>query len=319
MLHPLPRFHSEHGARCWTGSLLVVLLAALWPGSARAEHLVTFDVPRQGAAYTIKVHPDLITVLHFPAEVDVAYCIQKPAPALVERHPRAVSIQMKPGVQHASVNVVTRAFPVAVLAEVVERPEDAHLMVQFRDVDLDREFEGRVRLEVERQMLHREAALERERARLDQDRGRFDEVVDDVALRRMADGIRVQHRVTQVDERTRKGHAVLRVERTLWIGRNAYIVFSLQNRAARPYRIEAVTLHAAGSERSGIVSFPDGKPAAERGILGTVPARSQHTGVVVLRDAERWRGETVAVNVVEEHEKGTTRHPSLAVSFLLNK
>lgn len=319
MLHQLRRFPSEHRIHRVAGSLLVMLLAVLWSSGVRAEQLVTFDVPRQGAAYTIKVHPDLITVLHFPAEVEIAYCIQKPAPAMVERHPRAVAIQMKPGVQHASVNVVTRAFPVAVLAEVVDRPEDAHLMVQFRDVDLDREFESRVRLEVERQMLHREATLERERAQLEQERTRFHDVVDDAALRIVADGIRVQHRVSDVDQRTRKDHAVLRVERTVWVGRNAFVVFSLQNRAARPYRLEALTLHVASSERSSIVSFPDGKRAAARGIIGIVPARGQHTGVAVLRDAENWIGETVSVNAVEEHEKGTTRRPPLSVSFLLQK
>jgi hypothetical protein len=319
MLPPLHRFPGEQRTHGLAGSLLVLLLVALWPSRARAEHLVTFDVPRQGAAYTIKVHPDLITVLHFPAEVEIAYCIQKPAPALVERHPRAVAIQMKPGVQHASVNVVTRAFPVAVLAEVVERPEDAHLMVQFRDVDLEREFESRVRLEVERQMLHQEAALEKERGQLEQDRLRFHDVVDEAVLARVAQGIRVQHRVTHVDERTRRGHAVLRVERVVWIGRNAYLVFSLQNRAVRPYRLEAVTLYVAGSEQASVVSFPDGERAVGRGIAGVVPARAQHTGVVVLRDAERWIGETVSVHAVEEHQKGTARNPSLAVSFLLQK
>jgi hypothetical protein len=43
------------------------------------------------------------------------------------------------------------------------------------------------------------------------------------------------------------------------------------------------------------------------------------TGVVVLRDAERWIGETVSVQAVEEHQKGAARNPSLAVSFLLHK
>lgn len=319
MLPPLHRFPREQRAHALAGCLFVLFLVALWPDRARAGHLVTFDVPRQGAAYTIKVHPDLITVLHFPAEVEVAYCIQKPAPALVEQHPRAVAIQMKPGVQHASVNVVTTAFPVAILAEVVERPEDAHLMVQFRDVDLEREFESRVRLEVERQMLHREAALEKERGQLEHDRLRFHDVVDDAVLARVAQGVRAQHRITGVDERTRQGHAVLRVERVVWIGRNGYIVFSLQNRAVRPYRLEAVTLHVAGSEQPSVVSFPDGEHAAGRGIAGVVPTRVQHTGVVVLRDAERWIGETVSVQVVEEHQKGTARNPPLAVSFLLRK
>lgn len=318
MLHRSPRSHGESRPPGLAGSLGLLLLLVL-PRLAHAESLVTFDVPRQGGAYTVKVHPDVITVLHFPAQVEVAYCIQDPAPALVERHPRVVTIHPGRRMQHASVNVVTAAFPVAVLAEVVERPEDAHLMVQFRDRDLERELESRVRLEVERQMLPREAALARARAALEAERARFRDVVDQAALRRMADGIRARHRVVTVDAWARKQHAILRAERTVWVGADAFVVFSIQNRASAALGLRRVTVHAGGQEHAGMVSFPGAKPDAARGLAGTVAPRERATGVIVLRDAARWAGELVSVHALPQHAQGQRAALPLTASFVLRQ
>lgn len=312
MSHRSPRSPDEFRTPGLTRVLgLGLLLLLALPRLVLAESLVSFDVPRQGGAYTVKVHPDVITVLHFPAQVEVAYCIQDPAPALVERHPRVVTIHPGRRMQHASVNVVTTAFPVALLAEVVERPEDAHLMVQFRDRDLERELETRVRLEVERQMLPREAALDRARAALEAERARFHEEVDEAALRRVADGIRARHRVVNVEAWTRKQHAVLRVERAVWVGADAYIVFSIQNRASTAFGLRSVTVHAGGQERPGLVSFPETEP----GLAGTVPPRERATGVIVLHRAARWAGELISVHALPQHAQGAGL--PLAASFML--
>lgn len=53
------------------------------PDDARS---LTFDVPPEGGAYTIDVHPQILTVLHFPAEVRVAYCLDGPGHAEITHH-----------------------------------------------------------------------------------------------------------------------------------------------------------------------------------------------------------------------------------------
>lgn len=326
-MRPDPRSWSSHRQRpsvaahrrCARGSFVAIcmLLLSLHGGSGWAAPIAKFDVPRQGGAYVVKVHPDVLTAFYFPADIIAAYCIQQPAPMVVKQHAQSVTVQPLPGMTHASVNVSTKRFRVGILLEVVDRPEDATLQAEFRDLDLAREFESRVQLEVDRRMLHREDALKRDRAELTQQKTSHDQIVEDTAVQRVADGIRTHHRILGVTGQARKAFVVLRVVRVVWLGPDAYVVFSIQNRRTSPYRLGAVALQVDAQERTGAVSFPGGQDAAQRGIVGIVPAKDQQTGVVVLRDAARWVGETVAVHALEDHETDAGTGLPLTASFVL--
>ena len=301
------------------GSLGVLVLLALLQRQVHAQTLLKFDVPRQGGAYTVKVHPDVLTVLYFQGKVQMAYCLQNPAPLEVEQHTHSVTVRPLPGTQHGSVNVQTNAFPVGILFELVDRPEDAALQVEFRDRDLDREFEARVQLEVERRMLERERALEKREAALQVSKARFSQIVADTAVQRVADGIRTHHGVVALDEGARKEHVVLRVERVVWLGADAYVFFSLENRRPTAYRLGDLTLRVGAQERTGAVSFPDRENAARRGIVGIVPAHDTQAGVVVLRDAAGWLGEMVSLHAVEDRAQGAKAGLPLTASFFLHQ
>jgi hypothetical protein len=299
--------------------MLLQLCLHLCAGAAWAGQIVHFDVPRQGGAYVVKGHPDVLTVFHFPGEVLVAYSVQQPATMVVKQHAQTVTVQPLPGVQHASINISSKPFRVSILIEVVDRPEDATLQVELHDLDLAREFESRVQLETERRMLGRERALEKREAAIEADQGRLQQLVEETAIQRVADGIRTHHGVVTLDEGARKELVVLRVERVVWLGADAYVLFSLQNRRPTAYRLGAVALRVGALERTGAVSFPDAENAAQRGIIGIVPAHGTQTGVVVLRDAAGWLGETVSVHIVEDRARGTKAGLPLTASFFLHQ
>ncbi len=123
------------------------------PDAARS---LTIDVPPEGGAYTIDVHPQVLTVLHFPAEVRVAYCLDGPGHAEITHHQHSVTVRPDRRARHAGINVTTASNHVGVLLRVVDKPEDAVLQVHFRDQDVAAEIERRV-----------SAAIEQRRAELE--------------------------------------------------------------------------------------------------------------------------------------------------------
>jgi hypothetical protein len=153
MLYRTPRFPGNHHdafRSSWyprlAGSLGVVCFLVLAPRLVSAEPFQTIDVPAHGGAYMIDVNPDVLTVLHFPAEIQSAYSVQQPPTMVMEKHARSVTVQPLPGAKYASVNVQTAAFPVGLLLRVVARPADAAVQVDFRPLDFEREIERRTEL-----------------------------------------------------------------------------------------------------------------------------------------------------------------------------
>lgn len=299
---PAPQFCSKHRFRRMPAphrgplaGLGVLLLVTLLSRPVHAQKVVKFDVPRQGGAFVVKGNPDVLTVLSFPGKVQIAYCMQKPAPLEVEQHTHSITVRPRPGTRYASVNVLTDAFPVAILFEVVDRPEDAALQVEFRDLDLDRAFESRVQLEVERRMRGREKALEKREAALEAKEERFQQVVREEGSLHVAQQLLARHRAQRITRAERTHAAVFRVSKVVWIGDDAYVFFSVQNRGAQRHEIRAVTLRAGAAERAGPLAFsPSAAPGDSDAVAIIMPREEEH-GVLVIWDAHKWRGELVTL------------------------
>jgi hypothetical protein len=305
---------------------LAVLLALLFGHGAlaRADQVRTILVPREGGAYTIEVHPDVLTVLYFPAEVIGAYSIQEPPQMILAQHARTVTVQPRPGVRHATAAVATEAFRVGLLFQVVEHPEQAVIQVDFRPLAFEQEIERRAAHLAEQRWQEAEVALERERAALAQARAelarreaRLQALIQEAALEHIAEGLRTHHRSVSVASGARLQHVAMRIRRVVWIGANAYIWFAIENRRRTPYLLDAVELSAAGLEQPTHVSFPAPPDAAARGILGVVPARDRQHGVAVLRDASAWIGETITIRVSARQVDAPADAAPLSASFIL--
>jgi hypothetical protein len=281
--------------------------------TARAAQAVKIDVPRQGGAYTVDVHPDVLTVMFFQSDIVIAYSVQDPPDVVVKQHGQSLTVQPKPGVKHGSINIKTKAFTVGVLLRVVERAENAAIQVEFRDRDLERDIAARVDLEVQKRMLALQGELDRGREALERDREALQALVREKAAHRIADGLRQRHRVLKIERGARNEHAILRVDRVVWVGPDAYFLFSIENRRAHFYKLALVQLQVEGESVAEAISFPESKAAAQQGLFGFVAPRTRSQGVALLPDAHLWKGKTVALTALD----GQTRQQPLTVTVSL--
>ena len=298
------------------------LVAAVWvllavtlvgsPGHAdrASEPARTIDVPEHGGAYVVAVHPSVLTVLHFPARVRVAYAMQRePAPIQIEKHARSVTVQPTPGVAYGSLTVDTELFSVGILLRSVAHPEDADVLVAFRPLQLERELARRVEVELEHRWLdaqtelaEQRAALALKRRALAEDSARLRARVRDAAMQRLAEGVRDRHASIPGAGLARRAHVLMRLERVVWIGDDAFVRFSMHNRRAAPVSIVEAALRVGGVTRADGVAFAKPEDAPAAGLLGFIPPGERHRGVIGLRNAADWRGKRIALDVVTASE-----------------
>lgn len=293
------------------------------PGTG-ATAMRVIDVPPHGGAYTVDVHPDVLTVLDFPARIERAYSMQQPPAMVMEKHERAVTVMPLPHVQYANVVIETGAFPVSILLRVVARPEDATAQVQFRPLQFEREIERRAAIEIEQRWAGARAELERERAEIARGKAELAAkearrlaLVREAALQTVADGLRARHRMVPVSSGARHEHVSLRVHRVDWIGDDAFVVFTVENRRRGSCLLDDVRLRVSGMERPTAVSFPAPEATEERGAIGVVLSGDRERGVAVLRDAARWVGESVALQVWARDADASAAVAPLVASFVL--
>ncbi len=284
----------------------------------------TIDVPPHGGAYTIDVHPDVLTVLDFPARIERAYSMQQPPAMVMDKHERAVTVTPLPHVDYANVVIETGAFPVSILLRVVARPEDATAQVHFRPLQFEQEIARRAEIEIQRRWADAGAELDRERA--DIARGKAElaakearrlALMRETAVQMVADGLRARHRMVPVSSGARQQHVALHVHRVNWIGDDAFVVFTVENRRRGSCLLDDVRLRVSGLERPAMVSFPAPEATEERGALGVVLSGDRERGVAVLRNAALWVGETVALQVWTRDADAPATVAPLVASFVL--
>lgn len=278
---------------------LLLALCMLHTGVAQAARSVTFDVPRTGGAYTVKVHPDLLTVLYFPDDVVIAYALQESSPFVIVQHERSVTVQAKPGATYGNVNIKTKTLHVGVLLEVVDDPQEAFLQVEFRDQDAQAALDRRVQREVEKRIRAREQELARAAAELEEKRRHLDQVARETALRHIARGLLLRHHSSNIERAVRTRAISFRLHRVMWIGQDAYLFFSIENRDSRRYELGTIDVRVGGKDRAGPVVFSsaatEGTAGAPTGSLGLIMPRSREHGVVAFPDARKWRGDYVTI------------------------
>ena len=264
-------------------------------GDGDQARSLTFDVPPEGGAYTIDVHPQILTVLHFPSEVHVAYCINGPGHAEITHHQYSVTIKPDRRARHAGVNVTTTTNHVSVLLRVVEDPEDAVLQVQFRDQDVAAEFERRVSEAIAQRRAELEAALSARERRVAEKEQRVDEIVRRAVVQETADRLRRRFSVLDVQHTTRRDEAILRLHRAVRIGDDVHVLVSLDNRRGTPVVIDHVLFIIDRVSRRAIVSLPTN---GYDGAQGVVKPGTKVTGVITMPGART--GKVARLRVFED-------------------
>jgi hypothetical protein len=159
-------------------------------------------------------------------------------------------------------------------------------------------------------MMALERELERKEDRLQRDHKRLQALVRAQAAHRIADGLRQRHRVLHVERGARNEHAILRMHRIVWIGPDAYFVFSVTNDRKSFYRVAGAQLQVDGESVAEAISLPGSRAAERQELLGLVAPGARAQGVALLPRADMWKGKNVALTVQE----GQTRRQSLTVT-----
>ncbi|ACY17516.1 hypothetical protein [Haliangium ochraceum] len=271
-----------------------------------------FDVPRTGGAFTVPVHPDVVTVLYFPAEVVMAYAAEESPGVALDKQGTQVNLRPAADARRSALTIVCAAFRVGLLLERADAPGAAAVQVEFREREAEDAFAARVERELGRRLRARELMLTRAERDLARLRGEFERTAESAAARRVAAGLLVRHHLAEGGAEASGASVVLRMHRVLWIGRDAFVFASLENRGRAPCEVTRVALRARGVELDRAAAFaPPAAADARSGALGVVAPGASGRCVVAAMAADAWRGVPATLAVL----LGAERREAVRLQF----
>jgi hypothetical protein len=146
-------------------------------------------------------------------------------------------------------------------------------------------------------MAERRAELDRRQAEIERAREVLRRDTAQEITRRartmVAGALRQRHHEKAMSAVMRKGvDLIIRVRAVIWLGDDAYLRVSVQNRGSEMYRIASVGLRAAARQRAAEFVFPD---AGLDHVAGVVPAHSTEHGILVIPDAAPLMGQPIEI------------------------
>jgi hypothetical protein len=270
---------------------IACLLIGVLASEAAASHQLIFDVPPEGGMFEIPVHPARLTVLYFPAPVS-SFVHGNTEGARIKRQQHILTVEVAPGSPAISMSVDCSLFRVGLLLRPVDDPKDVAVQVQFRDLSGRALIEAEVakRMELRRAELDMEnAKLDAQRAEIERTRQQLDHVIEERARMLIAAGMGKRLDIERVKATTRnRDHVIVRVREIVWLGEDAYIRLSIQNRGDRPYPIMDASLTADQiGYPAHLVRPGTGKE------LTQVPAEGVEQAILVIPKAAALGRETV--------------------------
>ena len=275
---------------------LVLLVAMLTAGTSAAQpasgqaRTILVD---EGGSYEVPVHPDFVTVFYLPDRVikalasdTVAYEVKPIASTSIAIRP------LRADARPANLSLATESIHVSIILRIAATREEALTQVTFKRADVEAEVRRRIDEGVEA----RTAELEARIAAMQQ--------AMDAALPALADGLVATRLLARYD--TRKLGAIARndqnvvveVTRAVYVGDDAYLMFTVQNRDRAPYRLATVTVveRPGAADRAGVVRFVgDATEAARDGVLGVVRPGGHGVGVVMVRRSAELTGRALTL------------------------
>jgi hypothetical protein len=294
---------ASRAARLLVLSLLVALATATPAGAAHAQgsgqaRTILVD---EGGSYEVPVHPDFVTVLYFPDRVvkalasdTVAYEVKPIASTSIAIRP------LRADARPANLSLATESIHVSIILRIAASREEALTQVTFKRADVEAE----VRRRIDEGVAARTAELEARIAAMQQ--------AMDAELPRLADAVIAARLLARHDTRKlgaierNDQNVVVEVTRVVYVGDDAYLLFTLQNRDRAPYRLATVTVvdggpaPAAARDRASVVRFTgDATEAARDGVLGIVRPGGRGTGIVMLRRVADLTGRALTLVVAQ--------------------
>jgi hypothetical protein len=280
----------------------VVALAA--PRAVRAQQAKEFLVPPSGGAYEILVHPAFVTALSFPEKLSPR-ALASDVRDNYDVKPNGddgISIRpLKPDAKAANITVATVSggLKVSLTFRIVADTKDAYTLVSFKQTSEDEAFQQRVADEVAKETEALRNELAKAKAALDAKvRDQADTVVATRILQRFE-----THDLTAIERND--DNVIVRVQRAVFLGEDAYLLFEIQNRGGSAYRLAKVRVLAPnGKDHAGAARMATTALAEDRDVIGVVAAGGRGQGVVVLRQVDELLGKPLELTIEQPGSRG---------------
>lgn len=255
-----------------------------------------------GGVYEVPVHESFVTVLYLPDEITKAQSSDKDY-FWTQVMGDTVSVRPKPDrpatAGKANLNIKTDSVRVTIILKVVDKAEEAVAQVRIRKKDDVEELEKRVEAEVEK----RTAPI---LAQVEKDRQQLDAAIRDAGDREVARRLVKRFDTVKLEAIDRSDdNVIVRVKKAVFVGEDAYLFFEIQNRSGSDYRLADVSVATSAKRVDDGVEFQSpaaGKKTAE--LVGVVPDGQRGRGVVILRNADSMRSESLTLQTIEPKGRG---------------
>lgn len=254
----------------------------------------------EGGSYEVPVHPDFVTVFYLPDKVikalasdTVAYEVKPIASTSIAIRP------LRPDAKPANLSLATDTIRVSIILRIAASREEALTQVTFKRADVEAEVQRRIEAGVKARTAELAAKVDAMQKAMDAE------------LPKVADGLVATRLLARYDARKldaierNDDNVVVEVSRAVYVGDDAYLMFSIQNRDRAPYRLATATVLDGASDRAGLVRFVgDATEAASDGVIGVVRPGGRGVGVVMVRHASELTGRALTLVVAQPQGRG---------------
>lgn len=269
--------------------------------ASEAEHLV----PPQGGAVEVPIHAGAVCILSFPEKMSTKALVSTTDYEIKGWGDEGVAVRaVKDAAKPATLALATASgsIKVNVTLRVVASKQPALTMVRFKAASSEEAFRAAVDAEVKKQTAAIADELAKTKAGIDK---LIRERADSEMARRM---IKRLETVKLVTHARNDDNVIVHVERAVFLGEDAYLMFQIENRSGAAYRLAKVDVTAPGGKsHAGPASLASGAVDTDDSVIGVVAAGSRGQAVVVLRQVDEVLGKSLTLTVSGPDGRGSVK------------
>jgi Protein of unknown function (DUF2381) len=278
--------------------------------ASKAKGEIEFLVAPGGSAFEVPVHAGAVCILSFPGEKMESSALTSSTDFEImpwgdERSPDRdrVAVRATRKAEPATIALATKSglIKINLTFRVVPENEDALIFVRFKAVSAEEAFQAKLDTELAKRLAPIQAELAAVKKAVDAEiRNRADHLIAERLLKR--------NEFTALRSYERNNDSVIgRVERSLLLGEDGYLFFTVQNRGDTPFRLAAVRVFAGGKAVNGPAILLSTAIAKDPTLIGVVAAGATARGVVVVHSADVVLTKALTVELAGPNERGTIR------------
>jgi hypothetical protein len=287
--------------------------AAAQPAPATTDQRseAEFLVPPQGGAFEVPVHAGAVCILSFPDPLRPTGIASSDAFEIKSWGAEGVAVRTTAApATTMTLAVATRSGMIKVNLTLTVVPPDkpAYTLVRFKAVSAEEAFEAQIKAEMARRIAPLEADLAQRNQDLDARIRDLDARIRDRADGLIADRLLKRNEAVALAAHERNDdHVIVHVTRAILLGDDGYLVFEIQNRSPRVFRLASVGVTAGELDITGPARLATQATDRDPSLIGVIAAGATARGVVAVRSVHRILGKPLAVTIAGPAGAGAIR------------